>query len=96
MARLGKRASGMPAMTSTLPEALTYHYPPGARLHSARIGERMPEPPHPLTGESRHVTASKEIDPCWMGYCNKCGRTLVSAITPTRVRPDRYACGICE
>lgn len=53
--------------------------------------------PRSLVESSRPTPESVGLgDPCWTGYCKKCGRPLISATTPLNVRPDHFECGICE
>ena len=44
----------------------------------------------------RKTIPSIQSDPCWIGACPKCGRTLISAVDGLTVRTDHYECGICE
>jgi hypothetical protein len=96
MARSGKRASKMPAMTAKLPERLIYDYSPVARLRSVVPRLLRRTRPDETGATAKPIAPMAPGYDCWIGECNRgCGRTLISATTNPREPAGKYRCGLC-
>lgn len=77
-------------MVSEIPDKPIYDY----NVHLEQIGKRMPELPKPAVPSSKPELDPLVRDPCAIGHCPQCGRTVISAVHSTR-HPLRMLCGRC-
>jgi hypothetical protein len=78
-----------PAMTSTAPMMPIYDY----TVHLRTGIHRMPERPAPaVTSHLDH--GGRGSDLCAIGSCPGCGRTIISAVHPSKATL-RLMCGLC-